>query len=106
MELKAGATGVCYAVCLDGLDVDVCDLDDVSSLTNWEFEPLEILDKIPDIANIDWNGHFGNYVYFRVDGHTVGQREKTKQAFLAKLAEILEETPKRLAAARAAAEEE
>lgn len=65
MKAKAEVTAVCYKVCIDEYKVNVCDLDSNVFDHTDGFDPFEILKSVDYIDMIEYNGHLGNYVYFR-----------------------------------------
>jgi len=35
----------------------------------WESHLFHMLDKIPGVGDVDYNGHFGNYVWLTIESH-------------------------------------
>lgn len=93
LEADCDCTNASYAVCIDDYEADVCDLD---SLFHRGFNPFHILDAVNDVDSVDFNGHFGNIVYFRVEGHTERKRNAIKNRFLRVLHQVLLRVPAEL----------
>ena len=107
-EFQAEVSQVTYSVAIEGYyEADVCDLCELDTSDEHGVlkGPNETLIAVEGVDWVDYDGHFGNNVFFRVDGDTEAERNAAKERFIGVLHLLLLGVPELLEKAREADED-
>lgn len=85
-KLEPVVDSVTYHIPLDGQLVGVEDLD-WSGFAGEAFDPFKILSAVEGVSDVEYNGHFGNNVYFTAES------DEARDNFRRVLHEVLEGLP-------------